>query len=100
MIVAFGLFFVACAIVLVVMLAHFSRQLKRIAAVGDFLKEMGEIVYLCAKVDITAGRPFHWRYDTLAAVSFTSIVHSRKALKPENFWDDLSFLQPEGTPPV
>jgi hypothetical protein len=55
---------------------------------GNLLKK----VSTAAKNDIYNNRPWVWRYDVLTSVPYNKMLYSFKKLKPENFWDDLSFI--------
>ena len=59
-----------------------------------FLKFTAEVVYVRSQEDIKKGLPYQWRWDQLKKVDYKTMLYKfYKPLKPENFWEDTSFLK-------
>ena len=48
-----------------------------------------------AQRDIERGQEWYWRYEAMNQVSYDQILWNLKPFRPEYYWKDLSFLDPE-----
>jgi len=55
----------------------------------ELLKKISE----SAEDDIRNNKDWKWRYKEFNKVSYNKILYSFKGFKPENYWNDLSFLE-------
>ena len=69
--------------------------MRRNWRVRDFCLDLIRQVSDAAQADIARGlHDFHWRYDTYESVSYDRFLFSLRPLEPQNFYDDLTFLEP------
>lgn len=63
--------------------------------VYKFRMALLELVGMLCDADVAAGREWRWRYDELGVVSYDDMMwRFWVRLRPELWWDDLSFLRP------
>ena len=56
-------------------------------------------IRLAATVDIFAESPWEWGYEEYDRVSYWKMLFSVKPIKPESYYDDLSFLDATASAP-
>ena len=61
--------------------------------VGKFRIKLINKIKEGAKEDIKNNKDWKWRYKEFDKVNYNKMIYSFKKLKPENFWDDISFLE-------